>query len=169
MQDELIWRQFVRSGFICGDMAGAKVAFLAGYAKGCEVQPPPKDDNAVMDRLSEEMSYIWNDEYTTRCMRNIGIDRRRQEELMQAFGRQLQASMETHGSLQLARKHFLNWVEKVKDKITYGTNKQQTADDWQDDILSRIARLTNGNLRPSGHEAGGEPMRSEIQELRGLP
>lgn len=165
MQDELIWRQFVRGGFICGDMAGAKAAFLAGYAKGREAQPPPKDDDAVMDRLNEELSYIWNDKYTSQCMRNIGVDRRRQEELMQAFGRQLQASMETHGSLQLARRHFLNWVEKVKDKIADGTDKQQTASDWQDDILSRIARLTNGAHSPAGYEASGSSMRGEVQEF----
>lgn len=169
MQDELIWYQFVRNGFICRDMAGAKAAFMAGYAMGRDLQPTPKDDNAVMNRLNEELSYIWNDEYTARCMRNIGVDRRRQEELMQAFGRQLQASMETHGSLQLARRHFLNWVSKVKDSMTNGTIKQQAASDWQDDILSRIARLTNGNPNPAGYEAGGDTMRSEVQEFRRLP
>ena len=130
--------RFVRDGFICGDMEGAKRAFLAALdiAKGAD---GAYDDNATRKRIDEEIDYIWCDDYTDAALLKIGIDKSRKQELLRDFITQQLAKGQTHPSLQLARRHFLNWVNVMKDK--HGTDNHTSVSQWQGDIVERIARL----------------------------
>jgi hypothetical protein len=141
------WKAYVRrEGFICGDMAGAKRAFLDALklARG----DPYAADIAVLDKMDGELEFLWSDPYTARCLEEQGVGNARKLELLNAFKRQCQARAETHATYQLARQHFLFWVEKVKN-VDFNGNSQpkqqyQSPKDWQGDILSRIGRLAGG-------------------------
>lgn len=142
MTIQQLWRQFVQKGFICNDMDGARHAFEAGYklAKGADVKAV--DDDAVKHRIEEEVGYISEDGYTRQCLMDMGVGRERMRQLLQDFATQCFAKMQTHHTHQLAREHFINYCNIMKDKSN-GTDdrKIQTAK-WQDDILDRIARLS---------------------------
>lgn len=129
--------KFVRDGFICGDMEGAKRAFLAALdiANGVKSY----DDNAVRRRIDEEINYIWGDDYTNHVLQKVGIGGDLKQKMLQDFAVQEYSKGKTHASLPQAREHFLNWVKIMKDK--YGVDNDSATLRWQGDIVARIERL----------------------------
>ena len=84
IKSEQLWMKFVRDGFICGDMEGAKRAFLAALdiANGVKSY----DDDAVRRKIDEEINYIWCDEYTNHVLSKIGIGRELKQKMLQDEG-----------------------------------------------------------------------------------
>ena len=137
IKSEQLWMKFVRDGFICDDMKGAKRAFLAALdiANGVKSY----DDDAVRRKIDEEINYIWCDEYTNHVLSKIGIGQELKQKMLQDFSVQEFSKGRTHASLSQAREHFLNWVKLVKDK--YGVDDNNTIWQWREDIVARIERL----------------------------
>lgn len=142
MSIQQLWRQFVQRGFICNDMDGARHAFEAGYRIASGTDAKAVDDDAVRKKIEENIGYISEDDYTRRCLMGMGIGSERKQQLLQDFATQCFAKMQSHPTHQLAREHFLNFCNVMKDK-THGTNdKQVEAAKWRDDIIDRMARLS---------------------------
>lgn len=142
MTIQQLWRQFVQKGFICNDMDGARHAFEAGYRIASGTDAKVADDDAIRHKIEEEIGYIREDKYTRQCLMDMGVGGERMQQLLQDFATQCFAKMLTHHTHQMAREHFINYCNIMKDK-TNGTNdKQVEAAKWRDDILDRMARLS---------------------------
>lgn len=145
MTDLQEWQHFVRSGFICSDMEGAKRAFLAGLNIGNgNAKSQDTKDETVLKKIEIEIAFLSQDSYTAKCMRDMGVDTEKAKKLLSDFETSIKSKGEDHKTLNLARQHFINWVNIMKDK-QHGTDKQSSTDEWQRNLIDRLCRLSGNN------------------------
>lgn len=125
-------------------MEGARRAFLAGISLGRGGGEKQVVGSEVLRKISQEIDYLSNDDYCIRCVREIGVDDAKRELLIREFAKMLMSKGDTHTTLQLARQHFINWCNIMKNKVD-GTDKQQSTYEWQRDLIDRLHRLSGGN------------------------